>query len=64
MARDVPQKIAVKVLERAEDYPAVLAQQENVRAYPSPYGVNASAAHRDHASSTSRCSSPKRSPPP
>ncbi len=41
VARDVPQKIAVKVLEKSEDYPAVLAQQESVRAYPSPYGVNA-----------------------
>ena len=40
VARDVPQSIAVKVLEQAEDYPGVLAQQENVRAYPSPYGVN------------------------
>ena len=41
VARDVPQKLAVKVLEKAEDYPGVLAQQESVRAYPSPYGVNA-----------------------
>jgi penicillin-binding protein 2 len=40
VARDVPQKIAVKVLEQSEDYPGVLAQQESVRAYPSPYGVN------------------------
>ena len=40
VARDVKQKIAVKVLEQSEDYPGVLAQQESVRAYPSPYGVN------------------------
>ncbi len=40
VAKDVPQKTAVKVLEQSEDYPAVLAQQESVRAYPSPYGVN------------------------
>ena len=40
VARDVTQKIAVKVLEQSEDYPGVLAQQESVRAYPSPYGVN------------------------
>ena len=40
VARDVPQKTAVKVLEQSEDYPGVLAQQESVRAYPSPYGVN------------------------
>ena len=39
VARDVPQKVAVKVLEQSEDYPGVLAQQESVRAYPSPYGV-------------------------
>jgi penicillin-binding protein 2 len=41
VARDVPQHLAVKVLEQSEDYPGVLAQQESVRAYPSPYGVNA-----------------------
>ncbi len=40
VARDIAQKTAVKVLERAEDYPGVLAQQESVRAYPSPYGAN------------------------
>ena len=40
VARDVPQKVAVKLLERAEEYPGVLAQQDSVRAYPSPYGVN------------------------
>ena len=40
VARDIPQKVAVKVLEQAEDYPGVLAQQESVRAYPSPYGAN------------------------
>ncbi len=41
VARDVPQKVAVKFLEQAESYPSVLAQQESVRAYPSPYGINA-----------------------
>ncbi|MEO7942815.1 MAG: penicillin-binding protein 2 [Marmoricola sp.] len=40
VARDIAQKVAVKVLEQAEDYPGVLAQQESVRAYPSPYGAN------------------------
>lgn len=40
VARDVPQQVAVKLLERTEEFPAVLAQQESVRAYPSPYGVN------------------------
>ena len=41
VARDVPQGVAVKLLEQSEDFPAVLAQQDSVRAYPSPYGVNA-----------------------
>jgi penicillin-binding protein 2 len=40
VARDVPQRVAVKVLEKSEDYPGVLAQQESVRAYPAPYGAN------------------------
>ncbi len=40
VARDVKQQVAVKMLEQSEDYPGVLAQQESVRAYPSPYGVN------------------------
>ena len=46
VARDVPQGVAVKLLEQSEDFPAVLAQQDSVRAYPSPYGVNAAAAAR------------------
>ena len=41
VARDVPQKVAVKLLEQSESFPAVLAQQESERAYPSPYGINA-----------------------
>ncbi len=44
VARDVPQKVAVKLLEQSEAYPAVLAQQDSVRAYPSPYGINAAHA--------------------
>lgn len=40
VARDIAQNLAVKVLEQAEDYPGVLAQQGSVRAYPSPYGAN------------------------
>src|SRR4051794_13226883 len=40
VARDVPQQDAVKLLEQSENYPGVLAQQESVRAYPSPFGVN------------------------
>ncbi|MBO9523309.1 MAG: penicillin-binding protein 2 [Nocardioidaceae bacterium] len=41
VATDVPQKVAVRISEQAEDYPGVVAQRESVRAYPSPYGVNA-----------------------
>ncbi|MBD8868928.1 penicillin-binding protein 2 [Nocardioides donggukensis] len=41
VASDVPQKVALRILEQGEDYPAVLAQQQSVRAYPEPYGVNA-----------------------
>jgi penicillin-binding protein 2 len=41
VARDVPQTTAVQISEQAEEYPGVLAQQESVRAYPSPFGINA-----------------------
>jgi penicillin-binding protein 2 len=41
VAEDVPQETAVSILERSENYPAVLAESVSVRAYPSPYGINA-----------------------
>jgi penicillin-binding protein 2 len=41
VASDVPQKVAVRISEQAEEYPGVVAQRESVRAYPSPYGINA-----------------------
>ncbi len=41
VAEDVPQSVAVQILEKPEDYPSVLAQTESLRAYPRPYGVNA-----------------------
>ncbi len=41
VAQDVPQAVAVRLSEQTERYPGVLAQAESVRAYPSPYGVNA-----------------------
>ncbi|HET8604063.1 MAG TPA: penicillin-binding protein 2, partial [Marmoricola sp.] len=41
IAQDVPQAVAVQVLEKPEDYPSVLAQTQSLRAYPQPYGVNA-----------------------
>jgi penicillin-binding protein 2 len=41
IASDVKQGVALRILEQAEDFPAVLAEKQSVRAYPSPYGVNA-----------------------
>jgi penicillin-binding protein 2 len=41
VAEDVEQETAVSILEQSEDYPAVLAESTSVRAYPSPYGINA-----------------------
>ncbi len=41
VADDVSQEIAVSILEQSEDFPAVLAESQSVRAYPSPFGVNA-----------------------
>ncbi len=41
VAEDVPQRVAVSVLEQSEDFPAVLAESTSVRAYPSPFGINA-----------------------
>ena len=41
VAEDVGQQVAVSILEQGEDFPAVLAESRSVRAYPSPYGINA-----------------------
>jgi penicillin-binding protein 2 len=41
VAEDIPQQVAVSVMEQGEDYPAVLVEEQSVRAYPSPYGINA-----------------------
>ena len=41
VAEDVSQKVAVTILEQSEDFPAVLAEAQSVRAYPAPYGINA-----------------------
>lgn len=41
VASDVTQQVAAAILEQSEDYPGVTASAEQVRAYPSPYGVNA-----------------------
>jgi len=40
IASDVEQRVALKILEQPEDFPAVLAAQQSVRAYPRPYGIN------------------------
>ena len=40
IARDVEQDVALRILEQPEDYPGVLAEQQSVRAYPQPFGVN------------------------
>jgi penicillin-binding protein 2 len=40
VAADVKQTAALRILEQPEDYPALLAEQQSVRAYPEPYGVN------------------------
>ena len=41
IASNVSAGVATEILERNEDFPSVLAQTQTVRAYPSPYGVNA-----------------------
>jgi penicillin-binding protein 2 len=40
VAADVKQTVALRVLEQPEDYPGVLAEQQSVRSYPRPFGVN------------------------
>ena len=40
VASDVAQGVALRILEQPEDYPSVVAEQQSVRAYPQPYGVN------------------------
>jgi len=41
LADDIRQQVAAAILEQPEDYPGVTASAQQVRAYPSPYGVNA-----------------------
>jgi len=41
LAEDVPQQVAVSIMEQGEQFPAVLVESQNVRAYPAPYDVNA-----------------------
>ncbi len=41
IAKDIEQQTALSIMEQNEDYPAVLVESQNVRAYPSPFGINA-----------------------
>jgi penicillin-binding protein 2 len=41
VAEDVDQDAALRILEQPEDYPGVLVEQQTVRAYPRPFGINA-----------------------
>ena len=40
IAVDVAERLALRVLEQPEDFPAVLAVQQHLRSYPRPFGVN------------------------
>jgi penicillin-binding protein 2 len=40
VAIDVPKTTALRILEQPEDYPSVIAEQQSVRAYPRPFGIN------------------------
>ena len=41
VASDVRERVALRILEQPEDFPGIIAEQQSVRAYPQPYGVNA-----------------------
>jgi penicillin-binding protein 2 len=41
VAEDVTESLAASILEQAEDYPGVSAEARKVRAYPTPFGINA-----------------------
>ncbi len=41
VARDIRQEVALRILEQPEDFPGVLAEQQTVRDYPQPFGINA-----------------------
>jgi penicillin-binding protein 2 len=40
VAEDVPEAVALRILEQPEDFPAVLAEQQSLRSYPEPFGIN------------------------
>ena len=41
VAEDIRQQVAVSIMEQGEDFPGVLVDATSVRAYPSPFGINA-----------------------
>ncbi|MDX6239101.1 MAG: penicillin-binding protein 2 [Kribbellaceae bacterium] len=41
VAKDVSEQVAIEVMERREDFPAVTAETAALRTYPAPYGLNA-----------------------
>jgi penicillin-binding protein 2 len=41
VAEDVSQGLAASILEQSEDFPGISAESRKVRAYPSPFGINA-----------------------
>ncbi|MBA2530767.1 MAG: penicillin-binding protein 2 [Nocardioidaceae bacterium] len=41
VAEDVSQAVAISIQEQGEDFPGVSAEQQSVRSYPHPFGVNA-----------------------
>ncbi len=40
VAVDVAQPVALRILEQPEDYPGVVAEEQTLRSYPRPFGVN------------------------
>lgn len=40
ISSDVDQTLALRILEQPEDFPSVVAQQQSIRAYPRPFGIN------------------------
>jgi len=41
VASDVPERRALLIREQQEDYPSVVVQEQSLRSYPQPFGINA-----------------------
>jgi len=41
VAKDLPDETALRINEQPEDFPGVVVDQQTVRDYPQPYGINA-----------------------